>query len=121
MEKDQEFVDYVARALVNKSDAVKTERTVDEMGVLITLYVDKEDMGYIIGRSGQTARAFRTLLRIVGAKNNARVNLKIYEPDDERRARQEERQAQQRAAGASPADDSMDDDIDTSAVDDLKI
>lgn len=117
MEKDQEFVDYVARALVNKPDAVKTERTVDEMGVLITLYVDKDDMGYIIGRSGQTARAFRTLLRIVGAKNNARVNLKIYEPDAERRARQEQRQAEQRAAESS---DDMDD-IDTSAVDDLKI
>ena len=121
MEKDQEFVDNVARALVNKPDAVKTERTVDEMGVLITLHVDKDDMGYIIGRSGQTARAFRTLLRIVGAKNNARVNLKIYEPDDERRARQEERQAQQRAAETSPASMDLDEDIDTSAVDDLKI
>ena len=51
------------------------------MGVLITLKVDPEDMGYIIGRQGQTARALRTLLKVVGAKNNARVNLKIEEPE----------------------------------------
>lgn len=78
---DQEFVDYVVRALVNKPDKVETKRTVDEMGVLITLKVDPEDMGYIIGRQGQTARSLRTLLKVVGAKNNARVNLKIEEPE----------------------------------------
>lgn len=78
---DQEFVDYVVRALVNKPDKVSSNRTVDEMGVLITLKVDPEDMGYVIGRQGQTARSLRTLLKVVGAKNNARVNLKIEEPE----------------------------------------
>ena len=78
---DQEFVDYVVRALVNKPDKVSSIRTVDEMGVLITLKVDPEDMGYVIGRQGQTARSLRTLLKVVGAKNNARVNLKIEEPE----------------------------------------
>lgn len=78
---DQEFVDYVVKALVNKPDGVSTTRTVDEMGVLITLKVDPEDMGYVIGRQGQTARSLRTLLKVVGAKNNARVNLKIEEPE----------------------------------------
>ncbi|MBI4433164.1 KH domain-containing protein [Candidatus Uhrbacteria bacterium] len=67
--------------LVNKPDSVSTTRTVDEMGVLITLRVDPEDMGYVIGRQGQTARSLRTLLKVVGAKNNARVNLKIEEPE----------------------------------------
>ncbi|MDO8505958.1 MAG: KH domain-containing protein [bacterium] len=81
---DQEFVEYVARAIVNHPADVKTERTVDERGVLITLHINAEDMGYVIGREGQTARAMRTLLRIVGAKNNARVNLKIYEPEGSR-------------------------------------
>lgn len=81
---DQEFVNYVAKAIVNHPDDVKTERTVDERGVLITLHINPEDMGYVIGREGQTARAFRTLLRIVGAKNNARVNLKIFEPEGSR-------------------------------------
>ena len=78
---DQEFVEYVVKGLVNKPEGVSTTRTVDEMGVLITLKVSPEDMGYIIGRQGQTARAVRTLLRVVGAKNNARVNLKIEEPE----------------------------------------
>ena len=78
---DQEFVEYVVKALVNKPEKVSTNRTVDELGVLITLKVDPEDMGYVIGRQGQTARSLRTLLKVVGAKNNARVNLKIEEPE----------------------------------------
>ncbi len=78
--KDQEFVQYVVEALVDNPDKVKVERRVDEMGVLITLDVGAEDMGKIIGRDGATAKALRTLLRVVGMKNNARVNLKINEP-----------------------------------------
>ncbi|MDP3970974.1 MAG: KH domain-containing protein [bacterium] len=81
MEKDQEFVEYVVKALVDKPEAVTSERTVDEMGVLITLKVDSADLGQVIGRQGQTAKSIRTLLRVVGAKNHARVNLKIYEPE----------------------------------------
>lgn len=81
MQADQEFLDYVIKALVDTPDAVKTERKVDEMGVLITLKVDPADMGKIIGRMGQTAKAIRMLLRVVGIKNNARVNLKIEEPE----------------------------------------
>ncbi len=69
------------RALVDNPAAVKTDRKVDEMGVLLTLTVDPADMGKIIGRSGQTAKAIRSLLRVVGIKNNARVNLKIEEPE----------------------------------------
>jgi hypothetical protein len=76
----QEFVDYVVKALVSKPEKVEVERSLDERGVLLTLKVDPSDMGYVIGRGGQTARALRVLLRMVGAKNNARVNLKIYEP-----------------------------------------
>jgi predicted RNA-binding protein YlqC (UPF0109 family) len=79
--KDQEFVEYVVKALVENPDKVKVDRRVDEMGVLITLDVAGEDMGKIIGRDGATAKALRTLLRVVGMKNNARVNLKINEPD----------------------------------------
>ena len=78
--KDQEFVEYVVKALVDNTDKVKVERRIDEMGVLITLDVDSQDMGKIIGRDGATAKALRTLLRVVGMKNNARVNLKINEP-----------------------------------------
>lgn len=100
-EFDQIFVEYVVKAIVAHPEDVKTERTVDEMGVLITLHLNQEDMGYVIGRQGQTARAIRTLLKIVGAKKNARVNLKIHEPEGSRRERTPE--------------------ADTSVVDDLKI
>lgn len=77
---DQEFVEFVVKSLVNAPDDVSTVRSVDEMGVLLTLKVNPSDMGVIIGKQGATARALRTLLRVVGAKNNARVNLKIEEP-----------------------------------------
>ncbi len=78
---DAKFVEMVVRAIVNHPEDVRTERTIDERGVLITLHINPADMGYVIGRKGQTARSIRTLLKIVGAKNNARVNLKIYEPE----------------------------------------
>ncbi len=80
MEQDQKFVEDVVKAIVNNPQDVKTSRIIDERGVLITLDVNPTDMGYVIGRQGQTARSIRTLLKIVGAKNNARVNLKINEP-----------------------------------------
>lgn len=78
---DKDFVAYVVRQIVSNPDAVEVTRTVDEMGVLLTLKVAKEDMGRIIGKNGQTAKAIRVLVRIIGSKNNARVNLKIVEPD----------------------------------------
>lgn len=71
----------MVKSLVDNPDAVKTERKVDEMGVLLSLKVDPADMGKIIGRSGNTAKAIRSLLRVVGIKHNARVNLKIEEPE----------------------------------------
>jgi hypothetical protein len=80
-EQDQEFVEYLVKALVDHPEDVKTERTVDEMGVLITLHLHPEDMGQVIGRQGQTAKSIRTLLRVVGAKRKSRVNLKIHEPE----------------------------------------
>lgn len=85
-EKDQEFVEYIVKSLVDHPEDVKTERTVDEMGVLITLHLNPEDMGQVIGRQGQTAKSIRTLLRVVGAKRKSRVNLKIYEPEGSRRS-----------------------------------
>lgn len=80
MEQDTQFLDFVIKALVENPQDVKITRTVDEMGVLMTLDVSPADMGKIIGREGNTAKAIRTLLRVVGMKNNARVNLKINEP-----------------------------------------
>lgn len=81
MNEDQQFLETVVKALVDHPESVHINRTVDEMGVLLTLDVHAEDMGKIIGRSGNTAKAIRTLLRVVGMKNEARVNLKINEPE----------------------------------------
>lgn len=83
---DKEFLEYLVKALVEKPEAVKVTRVVDEMGVLLTLDLDPEDMGKVIGRMGNTAKAIRTLLRVVGMKNNARVNLKINEPEGGKRS-----------------------------------
>ena len=82
---DQEFLEFVAKALVDNPDAVEVSRKVDEMGVLLTIKVHKDDVGKLIGRQGNTAKALRTLLRVVGMKNHARVNLKIDEPEGGRR------------------------------------
>jgi len=79
--QDQEFLENIIKALVSHPEDVKVERKVDEMGVLLSLRINSEDMGQVIGREGSTARAIRSLLRIVGLKNNARVNLKIEEPE----------------------------------------
>ena len=78
---DQEFLEYLVKSLVDHPDDVKVDRKVDEMGVLLSLKVNAMDMGQVVGRQGATAKAIRSLLRIVGIKNNARVNLKIEEPE----------------------------------------
>ena len=106
---DQHFLDMTVKALADHPEAVKIARTVDEMGVLLTLDVHPEDMGKIIGRSGNTAKAIRTLLRVVGMKHNARVNLKINEPEGGVRR-------EPGAAPATPPVKTVD-----QAVDDLKL
>ncbi|HQU08229.1 MAG: RNA-binding protein [Parcubacteria group bacterium 21-54-25] len=88
MERDHAFIEYVVKALVDNPDAVNVVRSVDEMGVLLTLTVHPDDMGKIIGKDGATAKALRILLRVVGMKNNARVNLKINEPVGGKRERE---------------------------------
>ncbi len=102
MNADKDFLELVVKSIVARPEDVKVERAIDERGVLLTLHINPSDMGYVIGKRGQTAKAIRTLLKIVGAKNNARVNLKIHEPEGSSRGR-------------------VRDIVDTSSVDDLKI
>lgn len=102
---DKKFLESIVSSIVSKPEAISIERTVDERGVLLTLKIDPSDMGFVIGRRGQTAQAIRTLLKVVGARNNSRVNLKIYDPNGGERP--------ERRPESSP--------IDTSAIDDLKI
>ena len=104
--QDKDFLELIVKSIVSHPDKVVVDRTVDERGVLLTLKLDPADMGYVIGRKGQTAQAIRTLLKIIGAKNNARVNLKIYEPEGTRMNNQRPEATEE---------------IDTSSVDDLTI
>lgn len=100
---DQQFVEYVVKALVENPDAVKVERSVDDMGTLLELTVDPADMGKVIGKAGATAKSIRTLLRVLGAKSDERVNLKIVEPEgSERPAREEQPQEDTSAEEITP-------------------
>ncbi len=126
MQEDQQFLESVVKTLVDNPDSVNVNRTVDEMGVLLTLDVHADDMGKIIGRSGNTAKAIRTLLRVVGMKNDARVNLKINEPEGGRVVTEDPTEAggdddmgEAMSSGGdevAPEPKSLDD-----AIDDLKI
>ncbi len=78
---DQEFLEYLVKAIVDHPEDVKIDRKVDEMGVLLSLHVHADDMGQVVGRQGATAKSIRSLVRIVGIKHDARVNLKIEEPE----------------------------------------
>lgn len=90
---DKEFLEFIIKNLVDHPEDVKIDRKVDEMGVLLSLKVNPEDMGQIIGRQGSTARAIRSLVRIVGLKNHARINLKIEEPTGVKPITQEKQSA----------------------------
>ncbi len=83
--EDKAFLEMVVKALVDNPNDVHVDRKVDEMGVLLTLDINPADMGKVIGKEGATAKALRTILRVVGMKNNARVNLKINEPQGSER------------------------------------
>ena len=104
---DQEFLEFTIKSMVDHPEDVSVTRSVDEMGVLLTLKVNPEDMGQIIGRQGSTAKAIRTLLRVIGAKHNARINFKIEEPEGGR-------------AQSSPAAGAAGKDVDQ-VVDELKL
>lgn len=85
-EKDKDFLEFLVKSIVDHPEDVVIERKVDEMGVLLSLKLNPSDMPQIIGRQGSTAKAIRSLLRIVGVKNHARVNLKIIEPEGSMRS-----------------------------------
>lgn len=109
--RDKEFLETIVKYIVSKPDEVQVERKIDEMGVLLTLKVDPEDMGFVIGRRGQTAQAIRNLLKIVGARNNSRVNLKIYDPNAEEGGERKQNSSSEQGQ----------EEVDTSSVDDLNL
>ena len=115
---DKDFIEYIIKSLVGKPDDVKIERTIDEKGVLLTLTVDDEDLGRVIGKRGATAQSLRTLLRALGTKHEARYNLKIadgspssgYDKSDRRDRRPRDDDAPSHDRRASRRDDRQSDD-----------
>lgn len=105
---DQQFVEYIVKTLVNNPDKVSIDRTIDEKGVLLSLEVDPEDVGRIIGRRGATAQSIRTLLRALGTKNDARYNLKIVNNDDYEPAKHDEEAPAKEVAEDDPEEDDED-------------
>ena len=110
---DQQFVEYIVKTLVNNPDKVNIDRVIDEKGVLLSLSVDPEDVGRVIGRRGATAQSIRTLLRALGTKNDARYNLKIVNTDGERVGGTDYEHTEPTAARTA-------EDIDEKSVDDIE-
>ena len=119
---DQQFVEYIVKSLVSYPDDVVVDRIVDEKGVLLSLTVNPEDLGRVIGKRGATAQSLRSLLRALGTKNDARYNLKIVDvdrPESERdQPRQQPVSSDDQAAwgdsSSTPAADDMGDDTTSS-------
>lgn len=86
MIEPENFLEYIVKGIVENPDDVAVVKTVDDMGVLLTLDVNPADMGQVIGRQGATAKAIRTLVRVCGMKSQARVNVRINEPNKEESA-----------------------------------
>lgn len=99
---DQQFVEYIVKTLVNNPEKVTVDRQIDEKGVLLSLTVDPEDVGRVIGRRGATAQSIRTLLRALGTKNDARYNLKIVNDDAPRSEKPAEAESKEAAEVAEP-------------------
>jgi len=123
MDQAQEFLTTTLKSLVDNPDAVEVVRTVDDMGVLMTVTVSPEDMGKVIGRQGATAKSIRTLLRVVGMKDQQRVNMKIEEPEGGMRFGQDQEEAsapaEAEAEEAPVVEAASADDVDA-AIEDLK-
>lgn len=112
---DQQFVEYIVKTLVNNPDKVQVERTIDEKGVLLTLTVDSEDIGRVIGKRGVTAQAIRVLLRALGTKHDARFNLKIVNSDGEDTPKPEKKEEVDEAEEVEDAEEVVETDIEDSS------
>ena len=102
---DQQFVEYIVKTLVNNPEKVAVERVIDEKGVLLSLTVDPEDVGRVIGKRGVTAQALRVLLRALGTKQDARYNLKIVNTDSDEKPRHNEKPAEKTEESNAPVNE----------------
>lgn len=111
---DQQFIEYIVKSVVGHPDDVVVERIIDEKGVLLTLTVNPEDLGRVIGKRGVTAQSLRTLLRALGTKNDARYNLKIVNNDGETGAEMSS-EAPRQAAAEEPVETSPEEPVDNTS------
>lgn len=81
MDSDKKFLETIVKMLVNQPKKVKVERMVNERGVLLTVDVDPEDLGTMIGKQGRNIDALRQMVRIIGMKSKAFVSVKLNQPD----------------------------------------
>jgi predicted RNA-binding protein YlqC (UPF0109 family) len=117
---DQQFVEYIVKTLVNNPDKVAVERKIDEKGVLLSLTVDPEDVGRVIGKRGVTAQAIRVLLRALGTKQDARFNLKIVNTDEGGEAKKEEKPAEAKEeVSVEPVEEAEDDEAEEESSSEL--
>lgn len=116
MEIEQQLIEYVAKTLVDKPDAVRVERVVDDRGILLTLHVDDEDLGRVIGKGGVTAQSLRLILKALGSKNDERYNLRIA--DGQPRPEPGERSGPDKEAPPEVDDDEASEDADDQPADD---
>ena len=108
---DQQFVEYIVKTLVKNPEKVVVERQIDEKGVLLSLTVDPEDVGRVIGRRGATAQAIRVLLRALGTKQDARYNLKIVDLGEGGHAKGEDAEESDHDDDSRDDDDKSDEDV----------
>ena len=76
-----DFLQYVLASLVEDRDELHVEGRIDDLGILLVVRVSERDMGKLIGKGGQTVKALRTLIRVIGGNTSQRINIKILEPD----------------------------------------
>ena len=75
-----DYLRIIVAPMLKHRDSITIIETQDQMGVLLSITVHKEDMGVLIGKAGETAKAVRHLVRIAGMVKEARVSVKINEP-----------------------------------------
>lgn len=75
----KEVLEYIARNLVDNPDAVEVSESAGDRGIVLSLRVDPEDMGKVIGRGGRTARAIRSVVKAAAIRSNTRVHVEIVD------------------------------------------
>jgi hypothetical protein len=81
MEKEAQYLYDLVKPIVANPESVEVDQIIDERGTLLSLKLAKEDVGSIIGKGGEMARAIRKIVRLFGIINDKRISIKIIEPE----------------------------------------